>query len=404
MYMRRGLTFVFIICFAALICTTVRADPTYDAVMKPYKAYTEALKNKDVKSALKHAKTAWEQAEILLGDHKATGDLAYNYGYLAIGARKIEAAIKPLERSVDLAELAGEGAGLTRLERDVVLTSVLMALSKRDKANRRVNAALKFAEANNLNDTVFAGEIMVHKARLIAGRANSKAKFPNAASITNMNKKGKRSIVNRTQWRSAKYAQEALDIFEKHPGLAQRKFKAAAYKLIGFSHERDKEWLEATLAYQKAMALQKEYLQRGEQASITTIGRWTNTRMHLLAEIGEKEAIKKGLCFYCWPYTGLKGATKHIAHPIKRVPPKMPNRVTTSGFSFMKFDLDDAGKPINIRVIHSWPEKVYDKSSIVAIKKWRYTPRVPEETDAQRKDIQTTIRYILTDYNSGDPI
>ncbi|MCF6221767.1 MAG: energy transducer TonB [Robiginitomaculum sp.] len=402
--MRRGLILLFFACFAAMTCTTVYADPIPDEVMKPYKASLAALEAKDIKLAAGQAETAWQQAETLLGDSKATGDLAYNYGLLALRVSDLKSAAKALERSADLAKQNGKDGALSSLERESSLIIVLLALNKRTKAHSRIDAALKLAEANDIDDTVFAGEIMVNKARLIAGRANSKAKNSTSLLATRMNNSGKRAPANRMQWRSAKYAQEAINIFEKNPDMAHKKFSAIAYKLIGFSHERDKEWLEATLAYQKAMALNAQIMKREDKASITTIGRWTNTRMHLLSSMDKDEAYEKGLCDDCWPYDGAKSGVKYITKPIKRVPPRMPSRASTSGFSFMRFDLDDAGKPINIQILHSWPEKMYDKSSVAAVKRWRYTPRVPEETDAQRKNIRTDIRYILTDYYGNDPI
>ncbi len=399
--MRRFIILVFLSGLMLLVQAMSQASSIPKEVMGPYRAYAAALKSKDIQSAVKHSKVAWQQAETLLGDSKTTGDLAYNYGSMAIRVRKLKAAVKPLERGADLAVLTEKDGGLIRLEREVVLTSVLLALNRRGKAHHRVNAALEFAEANGLDDTVFAGEIMVHQARLIAGLANSKAKFPDTITASNISRTGKRSIVNRTQWRSAKYAQAAVDVFERYPQFTQRDFKAIAYKLIGFSHERDKEWLEAALAYQKAMEIQKQYLKFEDAALITTIGRWSNTRMHLLANMDEEEALEKGLC-NCWPHE--KSDVEYIVRPVKRSPPKMPRKATTSGFSFMKFDVDDAGKPINIEVLHSWPKNMYDKSSRNAIKKWKYTPRTPKETDEQRQGIRTVMRYILSGYYGGDPI
>ena len=402
--MRRILALVFTCGFLAMVQTVSYAGSIPDAVMKPYKASMTALQNKDMDGARKQAKEAWQQAESLLGDSKTTGDLAYNYGRFAMGAKPLKNAVKPLERSADLAELAETNGALIRLEREVDLATILLAINKRDKAHSRINKALKLAETAGIDDTVFAGEIMVHKARLIAGRANMRAKNSSQPSPTHNVYKAKKRPANRTQWRSAVYAQAALDIFDKHPDTARKEYRSIAHKLIGFSHERDKEWLQATLAYQKSMEINKGYLKREDPASITTIGRWTNTRMHLLADMDEDEAYEKGLCDDCWPFDGESAKVKYITKPVKRFPPRMPGRATTSGFSFMKFDLDDGGKPINIEIIHSWPKNMYDKSSIAAVKKWRYTPRVAEETDEQRQNIRTTIRYILTDYYGRDPI
>ena len=189
----------------------------------------------------------------------------------------------------------------------------------------------------------------------MADNANRAAKYSMSTLGTHMNKSRQSKNI---QSKSARFAYDALEIFDKHPKAARRSFTSVAHKLIGFSFERDKDWFEAAMAYQKAMDIQRKYLTHEDAEFITTIGRWTNTRTHIMAEMNETEAIQKGLC-ECWPFEKAKKGyvSKRIAKPVKRKPPVMPRRATTSGFSFMRFDLDDSGKPINIEVRHSWPKK-----------------------------------------------
>ncbi|MBL4858547.1 MAG: hypothetical protein JKY36_05030 [Erythrobacter sp.] len=54
--------------------------------------------------------------------------------------------------------------------------------------------------------------------------------------------------------------------------------------------------------------------------------------------------------------------------------------------------------------MHSWPKDIYDKPSLRSVQKWKYEPRTEVETDEQRKDFITSVRYILTDYYGNDPI
>ena len=139
------------------------------------------------------------------------------------------------------------------------------------------------------------------------------------------------------------------------------------------------------------MDIQGKYLTHEDREFITTIGRWTNTRTHVLADMSEEEALEKGLC-ECWPFEKAKEGyvSKRIAKPVKRKPPVMPRRATTSGFSFMRFDLDDSGKPINIEVRHSWPEKMYDRSSSQRYKKMASIhPKLP------KKRMNSVRRYAL---------
>jgi len=79
-------------------------------VMKSYRAYDAAMKQNDFKSAIRHAKKAWQYAEDLMGEHALTGDLAYNYGYVEKNQGNKEKSIKALERSIELASLKKEDA------------------------------------------------------------------------------------------------------------------------------------------------------------------------------------------------------------------------------------------------------------------------------------------------------
>ncbi|MBL4853065.1 MAG: TonB family protein [Robiginitomaculum sp.] len=399
--MRRVFIIVIISGIMLLLQSMSYASSIPAEVMKPYKAFNTAYQSKDFKTALGHGKKAWLEAEKLLGDHKTTGDLAYNYGRLAMRLGDNKSAVKPLMRSADLAVLAKDNGAMIRLEREVELAAAMLGSDQKNKAWKRLDKAREFAGANALDDGIFAAELRVHQARILATNANWQAKYSGhaLASSTKINSKVK-DRAGRTQSKSGQYAQTAIDIFDKYPGLYREDYAAIAYKLIGFSYERDKQWLEAALAYQKAIEILRKYLEFEDPQLITTIGRWSNSRTHLLARMGQEEALEKGLC-KCWPY---ESEIKRITHPVKRVPPKMPRKAYTSGFSFVKFDLDDAGNTKNIRILHSWPKDIYDKPSLRSVQKWKYEPRTEVETDEQRKDFITSVRYILTDYYGNDPI
>ncbi len=355
-------------------------------ILEAYKAYQVEMKSGHLKDATKYAKLAWQRAEKELGDDVTTGRLALNYGRLLANAHEFKKAIPLLTRSADLAHLETEAPVQERLSRELELAIVYFAAGEKGKAAPRLREARQFAQEHGLDESVVAGEIRIFQARLKADSANHRH-F--------------RGSIIATQARSAKLAQEALDIFNKHPDEVSDTYMATAYKLVGFSHERKKHWLEAALAYQKAMLILKKSMGFEDKPFITTVGRWANARTHVLGKMSREEAESRGIC-RCWPYDGKK--IKRLAKPVKRVPPRMPKTAFTSGFSFVKFDLDDEGKPINIKVLHSWPKDIFDKSSIRSVKKWRYTPRQDGETDEMRKGIVTQITYILTDYFGGDPI
>ncbi|MBL4869707.1 MAG: TonB family protein [Robiginitomaculum sp.] len=358
-------------------------------ILSAYKAYNSALQKNDLKGALKHAKTAWKEAEKSLGDAKLTGDLAYNYGYLAGRLGEVNAAVNPLIRSADLAHLAKQDAGLIRLEREVEVSTILLAINKRIKAWKRLNRARKFAVENNIDDSVFAGELMVLQSRVMASKANIVAENSNFPTSQ-----------EKVQSKSAQFSADALEVFSKHPETSRKSYIANAHKLIGYSHERNKEWRQALLAYQKTMEIQKTFRDFNDRSYMTTIGRWINVRTHFMHDISWEEAKIQGLC-ECWPY---HQESNIKAIPIERIAPKMPREAQTSGFSIIKFDLDDAGNVINSEILQSWPKKIYDKPSIRALKKWKYETKQDGKDGAQRTGIVVPITYVLTGYLTGDPV
>jgi len=390
---------VFLSLFLATVflSSNIFAKPLPPEILKPNKAFNQSYANQDYKTALKHGKEAWKQAEKLLGDSKNTGDLAYNYGLLAMQLGKYDEAIEPLTRSADLAVLAKEIGPLLRLEREVELASVLIATNKRTKAWKRLDAAREFAGANDIDDSVFSGELRVHQARISSDNANRATKYSYNTLGSRINRDSKAANI---QSKSAQFSRDALAIFDENPDTTRATYRAVAYKLIGFSHERNKEWKQALLAYQEAMAIQKTYSTIEDRDYITTIGRWINVRTHFTHDIDMDEAKKQGLC-ECWPYDN-EGTI--AAKPIKRVPPVMPRKATTSGFSIVRFDLDDEGNVVNPEILQSWPVKMYDRASLNSLKKWKYETKIDGEEGAQRTGIVSTIKYILSDYYGGDPI
>jgi len=390
------------------------AKPLPPEVTEPYKAYNSSLAQKDYKAALKHGKKAWQEAEKRLGDSKTTSALAFNYGNLAMKMGDFKSAIEPLTRSADLAHLEGEGAPLIRAEREVELIGALINTKDYAEAKNRLTEVEQHNIDNDIADSIFAGELLVHRARLSHIVANRSAKRA-PATLGSRTGIGTADRTVRLQSKSSVYAQKALDIFDKHPAQTQLSYKALAYQYIGFSHEREKEWLEAALAYQEAMLIRKTYSDLENPGYAIILGRWMNARSHVYRAGRSNRAVAKnrkddkagewdtladlGIC-KCWPYEN-ESAVR--AEAIKRVAPTMPSRATTSGFSIVQFDLSDEGDVINLEMVHSWPVKMYDRSSLRAVKQWKYEPKSDGVEGAQREGIVATVHYYLQTRN-GDPI
>lgn len=63
----------------ALSLTGFAQAKTPPEVLKSYKAYKTAIKEKNSKEASEQAYRAWQKAEELIGDSRVTGDLADNF-------------------------------------------------------------------------------------------------------------------------------------------------------------------------------------------------------------------------------------------------------------------------------------------------------------------------------------
>jgi TonB family protein len=397
---------------------TTQAASIPKEVLDVYKAYNQAYIEKDYAEALTLAKKAWKTSEKYMGASVTTGNLAYNYGSLARKMGKAKLAVPALIQSIELVDVEDKKAEIVRQEREVELVTIYLTLKEQKKAIKIVNAALDRAKNKRANETVFYGELLVYKSMHVHSRANNQAE-----KSININRSKNVSVAKTTERSSATYAEQALKIFNDNPDMTRPTFKALAHKLIGFSFERDKKWLDATLEYQKAMLIQKKLLKIDDPSYATTLGRWLNGRNYVQREafsyrktnrIVKRDGLKQyrsnrddyldsvGIC-RCWPYNKSDENVKRIAEVVERVAPRMPGNAWTSGFAIVKFDLLDDGTPTNINVIHSWPKKVYSKSSIKAIQRWKYSPRQQGETDEQRQGIVTTLHYYLRT-ERGDPI
>lgn len=341
-------------------------------ILKAYKAYRSALEADDIKLARKHAHSAWQTAEKSVGDSKITGDLAQNFADIATTKRD-ENRVKAYERSMELASYHDANASTMWMDRAVRLIAYYKHYGHPDKMYKLAKTAAKYAENNNLTTSTYYGEILTYKTDWFVRKG--------------AHKKTKAS------------AEAALKAFENaNDGIVSvQPLVATLYS--GFGDEGQDNTLEAALNYQKVMEAIDGKLVQDHPFSAQALGRWAHMRSRLYSEGRLEEAESKGLC-QCWPYDRPRNES---LRPIKRVPPVMPRNAWVSGYTIVEFDLDDAGSPININPLVSWPKDVFDKSSKAAVEKWKYTARTPEETDEDRKDLIVTVRYRLTD-RSGNVI
>lgn len=65
--------------------------------------------------------------------------------------------------------------------------------------------------------------------------------------------------------------------------------------------------------------------------------------------------------------------------PIVRIQPKYPihaARRRIEGYVKLAFDISPRGEPVNIHIIESYPETVFNYEAQRALSKWRFRPRI----------------------------
>jgi TonB family protein len=86
---------------------------------------------------------------------------------------------------------------------------------------------------------------------------------------------------------------------------------------------------------------------------------------------------------------------------LKRVDPQYPvnaAKKNIQGYVKMEFDISESGKPININIVETSSGIIFNKSSIQALKKWRYN-NTPQTCMALQLDYSITrTRYIMVSH------
>lgn len=345
-------------------------------VLKSYKSFQAAMKAGDEVKARKFAYQAWQKSEEVSGDSKLTGDLAINYAMMKAPATKKDIKLRKsaFERSIALAPQYGADAGVIYLERMSELTLFQQRSGKYFGAFNTAKRTAKYAEDNNLTQSTFYPEALTHQATYYARKGDNV--------------------------RVEKLATHALTAFENTNDGIQTVQPIIANLYKGYGLEAQKKTVDAVLSYQKVMEALDGVQPDEHPLAAKALGRWTHMRSVIKDQGKLEEAEARGLC-RCWPYDKQRNES---LKPVKRVPPKISQKALASGvsgFSIVEFDLDDAGGVINPEILVSWPEKLYDKSSLKSLKGWQYTARTQEETDGDRRDLIVTIRYNINDAN-GD--
>jgi len=85
------------------------------------------------------------------------------------------------------------------------------------------------------------------------------------------------------------------------------------------------------------------------------------------------------------------------AQPLVRIPPQYPPRAAErgiEGYCLMEFNVSPDGTPIDIRAIDC-SSSMFERTSVRAVERWRYSPRIVSGVAQTRTGVQTRLDYQL---------
>ncbi len=384
--------FIFIFAICAFFTSSVAwSAPLPKNVVDAYKSYQSAFDNGDKKNALKYGYAAWQAAEKSLGDNKTTGDLAYNYGNIVIissmygntkkdilAQQKIhKKKEKALIRSVELSPYYDDDIAVdVELERRVRLAEHGLLTYVRYKnelvpggKSRFLNNLKKALDKHGKRGTTFEADMETLYAQRFKLRGEYERALQHADLAIILYKNRIDSLPSQHQYLVKFYRADILKSMEKP--------------------------IPSLLQYQELMLNLKEKLPAEHPFINRAFLRWINLRTLLEQDGRLKEAEIAGLC-ECWPFSDYKN--KII--PLKRIPPIMPRKALRSGHVNLMFDVDETGKPFNIKALES-SAHIFIKPALDSVAKWEYSAVSKENRDKTYDNVVSRITFMLTDRNGS---
>ena len=90
------------------------------------------------------------------------------------------------------------------------------------------------------------------------------------------------------------------------------------------------------------------------------------------------------------------------ATPTVRVAAVAPPRAEKSGHCKVRFDVSPNGQTYNIQTLFC-SQRMFERSTIKAVAKWRYNPKIRDGIAVSRSGVESTMRFNITD-ERGDII
>ncbi|QFI37107.1 energy transducer TonB [Moritella marina ATCC 15381] len=86
------------------------------------------------------------------------------------------------------------------------------------------------------------------------------------------------------------------------------------------------------------------------------------------------------------------------AMPLYRVEPRYPSRAMkqgAQGWVKMSFTIDTLGRPVDIKIMDAKPRRLFNKSAVKALRKWKYQPQLEEGKAIMQVNQTVTLEFKL---------
>jgi len=348
-------------------------------VLKPYKAYKAALKEKNSQEASEQAYRAWQKAEELIGDARVTGDLADNFARsdnVPING-KVSGKIREqaFERAIELARFHGESAADVEIQRHLKF-----AEWKIDIFSYRV-------EGFNLKKVVRTPGF-----KKIESSITKYGKTGSTYGAELLAIKSQHALVNKKYTKAIEFADAAMTAFlNVTDGIpSPYKYLAQTYKAEALYQQND--LIESAIVHQDLMMSVEKNIGTRTGVSDLSYSTWLDIKETLQQEGKVTEMQEAGILDFKVP----SSLTDELV-PLIRTPPIMPSDAKRSGHVKVVFDIDDEGRVENAKVKSS-SSKTFEAAAMKSLKGYRYTPNAPLN---KRKGIETTITFRLSRSSTG---
>ncbi|GGI75514.1 energy transducer TonB [Shewanella gelidii] len=88
--------------------------------------------------------------------------------------------------------------------------------------------------------------------------------------------------------------------------------------------------------------------------------------------------------------------------PIVRIPPQWPIKALRDGkegWVQLSFSITETGSTADVKVIKAEPKRLFNKSAIKALKKWKYKPKIVDGKPMKRTGLTVQLDFSLDDQN-----